>query len=309
MAKFLITGGAGFIGSNIVRKLVDLNENVTVVDDLSTGRKENIEPFLNKIKFIKGDLANLKIAYKVTKNIDYVIHQAAIPSVPRSVDNPLDTNKANITGTLNILIAARDNKVKRLVYASSSSIYGDQNPDQAKVETMPAKPKTPYGLQKYTGETYCRLFYELYGLETVSLRYFNVFGPNQDPTSEYAAVIPKFIKTILKDKTPIIYGDGNTSRDFTFVENNVQANILAATSKNGAGEILNIATGQSISLLELVEKINNLTGKHIKATHEAERPGDIKHSLANISKANDILSYQPQISFEEGLKQTIQFYK
>jgi len=309
MAKYLVTGGAGFIGSNIAKKLVENGEQVTVVDNLATGRLENIAPFKNKLTFIKGDLADLHTAQKATKGIDYVLHQAAIPSVPRSVADPLATNSANINGTLNLLLAARDNKVKRVVYAASSSVYGDQDPASAKVETMSPRPKSPYGLQKYTGEVYCRLFYELYGLETITLRYFNVFGPNQDPTSEYAAVIPRFIKTILKDESPTIFGDGQTSRDFTYVENTVQANILAATSPQGAGETINIATGQSTSLLKLVEMINKQTGKDIRARHAAERAGDIKYSLADITKAKELLGYVPKISFAEGLKKTIEFYK
>lgn len=309
MAKFLVTGGAGFIGSNIVKKLLHNEEQVAVVDDFSTGRKENIKPFLDQINFIEGDLAEEDVALKATKDVDFVLHQAAIPSVPRSVDNPLLTNKANVQGTLQLLLAAKKNKVKRVVYASSSSIYGDQDPNIAKVETMPVNPKSPYGLQKYTGEKYCQLFYELYNLETICLRYFNVFGPNQDPTSEYAAVIPKFIKAILKGEQPTIYGDGQTSRDFTYVENNVEANILAAISTKGAGRIFNIATGHKITLLELVEKINSILGKKIEAKHTAERPGDIKHSLADIKKAGEILNYKPVISFEEGLKRTIDFYR
>ncbi|MFC1517570.1 SDR family oxidoreductase [Candidatus Margulisiibacteriota bacterium] len=309
MAKFLVTGGAGFIGSNIAKKLVANGESVTIVDDLSTGRRENIEPFLNKLKFINGDISEKNIALQATKDIDYVLHQAAIPSVPRSIDNPLETNKANVQGTLQILVAARDNKVKKVVYASSSSIYGDQDPSKAKTEKMSSLPISPYGLQKYAGERYCQLFTELYGLNTTCLRYFNVFGPNQDPTSEYAAVIPKFIKAILKDEQPTIYGDGKTSRDFTYVENNVEANILAATSPKGAGEVLNIAMGHSVSLLDLIEKINMLCGKNIKAKHAAERPGDIKFSLADISKAKKILNYKPKTSFETGLKNTIDFYK
>ncbi len=309
MAHYLVTGGAGFIGSNIVKKLVEKGEQVTVVDSLVTGRKENIAPYLKKIKFINADLAEQKVAMKATQKVDYVLHQAAIPSVPRSIDNPIDTNDANINGTLQLLVAAKENGVKRLVYASSSSIYGDQDPSHPKVETMPVRPKSPYGLQKYTAERYCQLFCELYGLETVCLRYFNVFGPNQDPTSEYAAVIPKFIKAIVKDEAPTILGDGKTSRDFTFVENNVYANILAATSAEGAGEVFNIATGNSISLLDLVNSINKILGKNSKAAHAAERAGYIKHSWADISKAEKFLGYKPIVSFEEGLRQTIEYYK
>jgi nucleoside-diphosphate-sugar epimerase len=309
MSHYLVTGGAGFIGSNIVRKLVEMGEQITVVDNLVTGRKENIAPYLNKITFIQKDLADENVAMEATRGIDYVLHQAAIPSVPRSIDNPIDTNNANINATLALLVACKENNVKRLVYASSSSIYGDQDPSHPKTETMPVRPKSPYGLQKYAAEKYCLLFNELYGLETICLRYFNVFGPNQDPTSEYAAVIPRFILAILKNESPTIFGDGKTSRDFTYVENNVMANITAATSEDGVGEVFNIAMGNSISLSDLVNTINKLLGKNIKPNHLTERTGDIKHSWADISKAEKLLGYTPAISFEQGLGKTIEYYK
>jgi UDP-N-acetylglucosamine/UDP-N-acetyl-alpha-D-glucosaminouronate 4-epimerase len=308
MANFLVTGGAGFIGSNIVKKLVENGENVTVVDNFITGRKENIEPYLGKIKLIDDDLTANKTALEATAGIDYVLHQAAIPSVPRSIDSPLDTNNANINATLNLLVAAKENKVKRVVYAASSSVYGNLDAEQAKVEIMPANPMSPYALQKYASEIYCRLYYELHGLETVCLRYFNVFGPNQDPTSEYSAVIPLFITALHTGKAPTIFGDGTTSRDFTYVENNVEANILAATAKEGAGETFNIAMGSSITLTELVKMINDIMGTNITPNYGPERKGDIKHSQADISKVEKVLGFKPGISFEEGLKKTIEFY-
>ena len=309
MAKFLVTGGAGFIGSNIVRALLANGDTVRVMDNLVTGRQENIEPFFGKIDFQQTDLNNLADCRKAVDGIDYILHQGAIPSVPRSVDDPLKTNNANITGTLNLLIAARDAKIKRLIYAASSSAYGD-SPVMPKVETMENRPKSPYAIQKLVGELYCQNFHTLYGLETICLRYFNVFGPNQDPNSVYSAVIPLFIKAILQDKAPTIFGDGLTSRDFTYVDNNVTANILACSApKSAAGEVINIACGYEISLNQLAEKINAQLGKKIKANYAAERTGDVKHSLADISKAEKLLGYKPLISFETGLAKTIEFYK
>jgi UDP-glucose 4-epimerase len=309
MKKYLVTGGAGFIGSNIVRKLFELGEDVRVLDNLSTGKIENIKPFLNKIEFIEGDFTDLEIAKKAVKGIDYVLHQGAIPSVPRSVDDPIKTNNANILGTLNMLVASRDEGVKRFVYAASSSAYGDSTV-MPKEENMNVAPMTPYAIQKLTGEQYCQTFYKLYGLETVCLRYFNVFGPNQDPESVYSAVIPLFIKKILKGEAPIIYGNGDISRDFTYVDNNIDANLKAClASKEVAGEVMNIATGYEISLDQLVEKINKILDTDIKPTYKESRKGDIKHSLADISKAKKLLGYEPLVNFDEGLKKTIEFYK
>jgi len=309
MAKFLVTGGAGFIGSNIVRALLANGDKVRVMDSLITGNKKNIEPFLSKIDFQQTDLTDLDACHKAVDGMDFVLHQGAIPSVPRSVDNPLQTNNANITGTLNLLIAARDAKIKRMTYAASSSAYGD-SPVMPKVETMTTKPISPYATQKLAGEMYCQNFNTLYGLETVCLRYFNVFGPNQDPDSVYSAVIPLFIKAMLKDTPPTIFGDGLTSRDFTYVDDIISANILACTaSKSAAGEVINIACGYEISLNQLVEKINRCLGKNIQPLYAEERIGDVKHSLADISKAKNLLGYQPLISFDDGLARTIEFYK
>lgn len=306
---FLVTGGAGFIGSNIVKALLANNDTVRVMDNLATGRRENIEPFLDKIDFQQTDLNNLDDCRKAVDGVDYILHQGAIPSVPRSVDDPIKTNNANINGTLNLLIAARDAKVKRLVYAASSSAYGD-SPVMPKVETMETRPKSPYAIQKLVGEMYCQNFSKLYGLETVCLRYFNVFGPNQDPNSVYSAVIPLFIKAILQDKSPTIFGDGLTSRDFTYVENNVQANILAAVSAHPvSGEVINIACGYEVSLNQLAEKINQQLGKNIKVNYAPERVGDVKHSLADIGKAEKLLGYKPLVSFDQGLSKTIEYYR
>lgn len=309
MSIYLVTGGAGFIGSNIVKKLVENGETVRVLDNCSTGKLENIKPFLEHVEFLEGDFTDIEMAKKAVVGVDYVLHQGAIPSVPRSVDDPIKTNNANILGTLNMLIASRDARVKRFVYAASSSAYGDSLV-MPKVETMPIAPKSPYAIQKLTGEQYCQNFYTLYGLETVCLRYFNVFGPNQDPTSVYSAVIPLFIKKILAGESPTIYGDGETSRDFTYVDNNVDAVLRACTtSSECAGEVINIACGYEISLNQLVHKINAELGTTVTSIYKDERKGDVKHSLADISKAERLLGYKPLVSFEEGLKKTIEFYR
>lgn len=309
MAKYLVTGGAGFIGSNIVKRLVEEGQEVRVLDNFSTGKRKNIERFLSKIDLIDGDFTDIEVAKKAVRGMDFVIHTGAIPSVPRSVDDPLRTNNSNITGTLNLLIASRDEKVKRFVYSASSSAYGDSKV-MPKVETMPTAPKSPYAIQKLVGEMYCQNFYKIYGLETVCLRYFNVFGPNQDPESVYSAVIPLFIKKIMRGETPVINGDGTTSRDFTYVDNNVDANLRACVAGSEcAGEVINIACGYEISLNQLVEKINTELGTSIKPEYRDERVGDVKHSLADVGKAEKLLGYKPLVSFEEGLKKTIEFYK
>lgn len=307
--KYLITGGAGFIGSNITKKLLETGEEVRILDNLSTGNINNLNQFLDKVEFINGDFSDIEIARQSVKGVDFVLHHGAIPSVQRSIDNPIETNNVNISGTLNMLIACRDEGVKKFIYAASSSAYGD-SPTMPKEESMMVSPKSPYAIQKLTGEYYCQIFNKIYGLETICLRYFNVFGPNQDPNSPYSAVIPLFIKKILNDENPIIYGDGETSRDFTYVENNIDANIKACLSKeNIGGEIINIACGYQVSLNKLVSEINKILGKDIKPIYKEERKGDVKHSLADISKANKLLGYEPKISFEEGLKNTIDFYK
>lgn len=308
MIRYLVTGGAGFIGSNIVKKLLESNNYVRVVDNFSTGKKENIEEFLNNKNFelTEGDISELTIAKKVVKNIDFVFHEAAIPSVPRSINNPFASNKANIDGTLNILIAARDANVKKLAYASSSSIYGDSI-KLPKQENDPINPISPYALTKLAGERYCQLFAQLYKLPTICLRYFNVFGPKQDPNSEYSAVIPIFIKSVLNNKPPIIYGDGEQSRDFTYVDNVVNANILAMHS-NISGEVINIACGEKTSLNDLLKYINQLLSKNIEAIYEKRRDGDVKHSLADISKAKKLLKFKPKVTIKKELEKTIKWY-
>ena len=307
MSLYLVTGGAGFIGSHIVDRLVELDEEVRVLDNFATGKIENIQHNLQKIELIRGSLADLETVREAVKGVDYILHQGAIPSVPRSVSDPIASNEANITGTLNVLVAARDAGVKRVVYASSSSVYGD-TPTLPKVEDMPTNPLSPYALTKLAGEYYCRMFCTLYGLETISLRYFNVFGPRQDPTSQYSAVIPKFLSLILEDRQPFINGDGLQSRDFTYVASNVSANLLACTSPNVAGEIVNIACGESFTLLDLVDSLNQITGRAIEPVFGPLQPGDIKHSLADIKKAEALLAFKPTVGFYEGLERTAAWF-
>ena len=304
--KYLVTGGAGFIGSNIVKELLRQGQEVRVLDNFATGKRENILPLLknSKLTLIEGDLRSFHIARAAVKGVDYILHQGALPSVPRSINDPITSNDVNVLGTLNILEAAKEFGVKRVVCASSSSIYGNSE-TLPKVETMPVNPMSPYALTKYAQERYCQIFHQLYGLETVSLRYFNVFGPNQDPTSQYSAVIPKFIRLIQQEREPIIYGDGLQSRDFTFVENNVWANIQACTAEKAAGEVINIACGERYTLLDLVRMINEIMGKNVEPRFEPERPGDVKHSLAGIEKAKQLLGYEVRVDFRAGLQQTI----
>lgn len=308
MSKYIVTGGAGFIGSNIVRELVRRGESVKVIDNLSTGYEKNLLDVMSKISFIKGDIRDLSLLQKEFADADYVLHQAALCSVPRSIDRPADSNETNVVGTLNVLIAARDQGVKRVVLASSSSIYGDAETEY-KNEDLPYSPLSPYALHKMTDEIYAQLFYKLYKLETVCLRYFNVYGPNQDPQSEYAAVFPKFITAIMAGKQPTVFGDGEQSRDFTYVANNVQANILAATKPGVAGEIFNIACGTSVTVNDLISEINKILGKNIKPVYTNSRPGDIKHSKADIKKAEKMLGYQPKIDFQQGLAKTVKWYQ
>lgn len=308
--KYLVTGGAGFIGSNIVKELLRQGQEVRVLDNFATGKRENILPLLknSKLILIEGDLRSFHIARAAVKGVDYILHQGALPSVPRSINDPITSNDVNVLGTLNILEAAKEFGVKRVVCASSSSIYGNSE-TLPKVETMPVNPMSPYALTKYAQERYCQIFHQLYGLETVSLRYFNVFGPNQDPTSQYSAVIPKFIRLIQQEREPIIYGDGLQSRDFTFVENNVWANIQACTAEKAAGEVINIACGERYTLLDLVRMINEIMGKNVEPRFEPERPGDVKHSLAGIEKARQLLGYEVRVDFRAGLQQTIEFFQ
>ena len=301
----LITGGVGFIGSNLAEELAKENE-VKIIDNLSTGRIENIKELIKKdnVKFIRGSITDSSLLHRSFKDIDYVFHQAAIPSVPRSIKDPKNSNEANITGTLNVLIAARDSGIKKVVYASSSSVYGD-TPTLPKSEDMPVTPLSPYAVTKMTGEFYCKIFQDLFDLQTVALRYFNVFGPKQDPNSQYAAVIPKFINDVINDKPPVIYGDGEQSRDFTFVKHVVEANILACESEMAG--ITNIACGRRITINQLVSIIKELIGKDIEPIYAKPRPGDVKHSMADISKAK-AFGYEPMSNFKEELKETIKWF-
>ena len=306
--NFLVTGGAGFIGSNIVEKLLNQGHSVKILDNFATGKKENISDFLSKIDIIEGDIRDYHIVIKSVEDIDVILHQAALPSVPRSVNNPITTNDVNVSGTVNLLNAAREKKVKRFIMASSSSVYGN-NPELPKKESFYPNPLSPYAVSKLSGEYYLKVFSELYSMETIAIRYFNVFGPRQDPNSQYAAVIPKFINAIINDEQPIIYGDGYQSRDFTYIENVVEANILAATKKiNGSSLIVNCATHSRITLNELVEFINKYLGKEIKPLYTKEREGDVKHSFADITKISKELGYVVKVSFEEGLAKTIEYY-
>jgi nucleoside-diphosphate-sugar epimerase len=306
VSKYLVTGGAGFIGSHIVDRLVQDGHEVRVLDNLATGKMANVEHNLDKIEFMEESLTEFDSVKRAVEGVDYVLHQAAIPSVPRSVADPIGSNHAGITGTLNLLVAARDAGVKRVVYASSSSVYGN-SPTLPKHEKMETHPLSPYALTKLAGEHYLRIFTELYGLETVSLRYFNVFGPRQDPRSEYAAVIPKFITLIARGERPTIYGDGLQSRDFTYVSNNVNANLLACAASGIAGQVFNIACGERFTLLDLVGAINRILGTSIEPILEDERPGDVKHSLADISKAREAMGFEPTISFAEGLERLVRW--
>jgi len=307
MERFLVTGGAGFIGSNICIKLIEEGCFVRVIDNLLTGKKSNLASIIDRIEFIEADMGDERVAREAMKDIDVVLHQGALPSVPKSVDNPAATHRHCLNATFTVLLAARDTGVKRFVYASSSSAYGD-TPVLPKVETMRPEPLSPYAASKLGGEYYCKVFFTVFGLETISLRYFNVFGPHQDPTSQYAAAIPAFVTAILKDKPPTIYGDGEQSRDFTYVDNVVDANLLAARAKKTNGEVINIACGKAVTVNEIIDMINNLTGKNVKPEYTDPRPGDVKHSLADITAAEKLIGFKPKVSFEQGLQSAIDWY-
>lgn len=306
---YLVTGGAGFIGSNIAEHLVGKGHTVRIFDNFSTGKRDNLRSVENKAEIIEGDLSDLDRVRRAVAGACYVLHLAAIPSVHRSVENPQMTNEINIAGTLNVLLAARDAKCRRVVFSSSSSVYGD-TPTLPKREDMPPSPLSPYAVHKIAGEYYCRVFWRLYGLETISLRYFNVFGPRQDPQSEYAAVIPRFITAILKDESPTIFGNGKQTRDFSHIENIIDANLAAcAAPKEALGQAFNIACGGRISLLELVDTINSIVGKKIAPTFDPPRPGDVRDSQADISRAEKLLGWKPRINFPEGIAKTIAWYQ
>ena len=309
MDNYLVVGGGGFIGSNIAEALVARGETVRVLDNFSTGNRENLQGILEKIDLMEGDITDLDCCRKAVGDIDFVVHHAAMASVPLSVESPEVSNEVNVNGTLNLLIASRENRIKRFVYAGSSSAYGNQ-PGAFKNEDMRPDPISPYGVSKLAGEYYLRAFSECYGLETVVLRYFNVFGPRQDPNSAYSAVIPLFIKAMLAGQPPVVHGDGLQSRDFTYIENNVRANILAATSEFEAkGQVYNIACGRSYNLLDLIRTLNAILGTDIEPRHTEARPGDVRDSKADISKAKADLGYEEVVSFEEGLSRTVDWYR
>ncbi len=304
----MVTGGAGFIGSNICRKLISEGCFVRVVDNLLTGKKSNLAGIIDKIEFIQADMGDDHVARSAMKDIEVVLHQGALPSVPRSVDDPALTHQHCVDATFTLLLAARDAGIKRFVYASSSSAYGD-TPTLPKIETMPPQPLSPYAVGKLVGEYYCSVFYKVYGLETISLRYFNVFGPHQDPTSQYAAAIPAFVTAILKDTPPTIYGDGLQSRDFTYVDNVVEANLLAARAKRTTGDVINIACGQAVTVNETIAIINELLGKDVEPKYDPPRPGDVKHSLADITLAQKTIKFKPKVQFKQGLQKAINWYR
>ncbi len=310
MSKVLVTGGAGFIGSNLTEALLKAGHQVRVIDNFSTGKRENLVfdeayPFL---ELTEGDICAPDTCRKAVDGVEYVFHEAALPSVQRSVEDPMASNKANVEGTLNILIAARDEGVRRVIYAASSSAYGD-TPTLPKKEEMASNPLSPYALQKFIGEQYCKLFFQLYGLETISLRYFNIFGPKQDPNSIYSAVIPKFIDALVSGRPPAIYGDGEQSRDFTYIDNVVHANLLAMNVERTQGEVVNVACGRRVSLNQLLRILQDIMNVHLSPLYEDPRKGDVRHSLADIKRAGEILNYAPMVGIEEGLRRTVEYFK
>jgi nucleoside-diphosphate-sugar epimerase len=307
MSSYLVTGGAGFIGSHLAEELVRRGERVRIADSLITGNRKNIA-HLSGIDFVEGDLADLDVARKVVGGAEYVLHQAAIPSVPRSVEDPVTSNRANIDATLNVLVAAREAGVKRVVYAGSSSAYGNI-PTLPKHEEMPTSPLSPYALQKLVGEQYMQMFTALYGLETVTIRYFNVFGPRQDPSSAYSGVISLFARALLDNRSPIIYGDGEQTRDFTYVANVVDGVLRAVDAPGASGQVVNVATGSRVSLNRLFDSIRRLTGATVDPVYAAPRDGDVRDSQADITRGRRLLGYEPSVSFEDGLRRTIEWYR
>jgi len=305
MASYLVTGGAGFIGSHLAEELVRRGDRVRVVDSLITGQRRNLD-HLPGVEFLEGDLADADVARRAVAGVEYVLHQAAIPSVPRSVNDPVTSNQANVTASVNLLVAARDGGVRRLVYAGSSSVYGD-TPTLPKREDMPTRPLSPYALQKLVSEQYCQMFTQLYGFETVTTRYFNVFGPRQSPGSPYSGVISLFSAAILEGRRPVIYGDGEQTRDFTYVANVVDGVLRACEAPKAVGEVINVATGGRISLNDLMRMMNEICGTHIQPTYQDPRVGDVRDSQADISKARALLGYQPIASFEDGLRRTLEW--
>jgi nucleoside-diphosphate-sugar epimerase len=306
--RYLVTGGAGFIGSNTVDELVRRGHSVVVLDDCSSGKEDNLAEIRNKITFIKGSITDIEVVRKAMHEAEFVLHLAARTSVPRSVKDPIETNKINIDGTLNVLVAAKELKVKRVVFAASSSAYGE-TPTLPKVETMQPQPISPYGVTKYVGELYGQTFGRCYGLENVALRYFNIFGPRQDPSSPYSGVLAKFCTAYLEDTPPLVFGDGEQTRDFTYVENAVQANLLACEAPNVSGKVFNVGVAGRVSLNEVLRELGKITGKTLEAKYEPARDGDIRDSQADISQAKEFLGYEPQVSFEQGLARTFEWYR
>jgi UDP-glucose 4-epimerase len=306
--KALVTGGAGFIGSHVTERLLREGYDVRVLDNFSTGRRENLLEIAGDVELVEGDIQSYESAHAAVRGCDVVVHQAALPSVPRSVQDPLTSNASNVIGTLNVLLAARDSDVGRVIYASSSSVYG---PDETlpKSEDLPAAPISPYAVAKLAGEGYCRSFWQVYGLETVALRYFNVFGPRQDPLSQYAAVIPSFIDAFLTDQAPTVYGDGTQTRDFTYIGNVVEGTMLALRAEDVAGKVFNIACGEQVSVNRLIEELRAITGKEIEPLYAPGRPGEVVHSHADVSRAERELGYRPAIGLEEGLRLTTTYFE
>ncbi len=308
MALYLVTGGAGFIGSHIVEELVRRKESVRVLDNLATGRQENLASVRDRVTSCEADIRSLDAIRPCFEGVDYVIHEAALPSVPRSIKDPVTSNAVNIDGTLNVLVAARDARAKRVVFAASSSAYGD-HPVLPRVESLEPRPLSPYALTKLTGEYYCQIFWRLYGLETVALRYFNIFGPRQNPDSPYTGVLSIFIAAYLRGKTPAIFGDGEQSRDFTYVENAADATLRACVSPEAPGRIINVGVGERHTLNETIVLLNEIVGRQVTPRYEAVRPGDVRHSLADISLARQVLDYEPKVRFGEGLRRTVSWYR
>ena len=306
--RYLVTGGAGFIGSNTVDELVRRGHGVVVLDDLSSGKEDNLAEVRSKITFMKGSITDIEVVQKAMVQADYVIHLAARTSVPRSVKDPVDTNRINVDGTLNVLVAARDNKVKRVVFAASSSAYGD-TPTLPKSEDMQPVPISPYGVTKYVGELYAQTFGRCYGLENVCLRYFNIFGPRQDPDSPYSGVLSRFSTAFLDSTPPVVFGDGEQTRDFTYVDNAVAANILACEAPSASGRTFNVGTGQAVSLNQVLQMLQKASGKTLETKYEPAREGDIRDSLADLRLAKEFLSYEPAVLFEEGLERTYAWYQ
>lgn len=305
--RILVTGGGGFIGSHLAERLVRDGHDVRVLDNFATGRRENLSAFADQLELIEGDIQSYERAHTAVRGCDLVFHQAALPSVPRSVQDPLTSNASNVIGTLNVLLAARDSEVTRVIFASSSSVYG-ANETLPKQEELPALPISPYAVAKLAAEGYCRSFSQVYGLDTVALRYFNVFGPRQDPKSQYAAVVPNFIVAANEDRALTVFGDGEQSRDFTYIENVVEANMLAMSAPEAAGRHYNIACGEPVTLNQLIDELGVLSGHELTVINAEPRPGDVRHSLADISRARDELGYRPSIGFAQGLRQTYDYY-